>query len=139
MPDILQSRQIFPEHVSVRNLLVAKDVPSTSEKRLIVLSEHEVASLPLHRCSSSPQALTCDECVALRDPYCAWSLGRELCVSHAEDGVEDGERPDLLQNVDLGLHERCPPRIQVIIRGMWWRALQYILEAPITIQMLIGN
>ena len=64
----------------MRNLLVAKDVPSTSEKRLIVLSEHEVASLPLHRCSSSPQALTCDECVALRDPYCAWSLDRELCV-----------------------------------------------------------
>ena len=108
----------------MRNLLVAKDVPSTSEKRLIVLSEHEVASLPLHRCSSSPQALTCDECVALRDPYCAWSLGRELCVSHVEDGVEDEERPDLLQNVDLGLHERCPPRIQVIIRGKWWRALQ---------------
>ena len=94
----------------MRNLLLAKDVPS---KRLIVLSEHEVASLPLHRCSSSAQALTCEECVALRDPYCAWSLGRELCVSHADET----ERGDLLQNVDVGLHERCPPRIQVIVRG----------------------
>ena len=97
----------------MRNLLVAKDVPSSSAKRLIVLSEHEVASLPLHRCSSSPQALTCDECVALSDPYCAWSPSKELCVSHAEEE----ERSDLLQNVDLGLHEQCPPRIQVIIRG----------------------
>ena len=105
--------------MSVRNLLVAKDVPSSSAKRLIVLSEHEVASLPLHRCSSSPQALTCDECVALRDPYCAWSLGKELCVSHAEE-----EGSDLLQNVDLGLHERCPPRIQVIVRGERRRALE---------------
>ena len=114
--DVIQPRQIFPEHVSVRNLLVARDVPSSSvAKRLIVLSEHEVASLPLHRCSSSPQALTCDECVALRDPYCAWSPGKELCVSHAEEGEED--RSNLLQNVDLGLHEQCPPRIQIIVRG----------------------
>ena len=32
-------------------------------------------------------------------------------------GKEEEERSDLLQNVDLGLHEQCPPRIQVIIRG----------------------
>lgn len=69
---------MFPYHTPVRNILV---VSSSSSKKLVVLSDHEVAALPLHRCSA-PAAQSCQDCVALRDPYCAWDVQMGLCVDH---------------------------------------------------------
>ena len=48
------------------------------KKSVLVLSDHEVNAFPLERCSS---ALTCGDCVALQDPYCAWDLLNEMCMN----------------------------------------------------------
>jgi semaphorin 6 len=62
-PVLIESLQVFPYHVPVRNLLVvrAKQEPG----KLIVLSDHEVNAIPLHRCEA-PAAQSCDDCVALQ-------------------------------------------------------------------------
>ncbi len=113
---LAESIQVFPEHMAVRNLLVVRGDEgdlAVSTSRLIVLSEHEVVSVPLHRCTSA-SALSCNDCVALQDPYCAWHVGKELCVSHADALATTAP---MLQNVALGMHADCPPVRQIIIRG----------------------
>ena len=65
-PVLVESIQVLPYDIPVRNLIVV-------EGRLVVLSDHEVKSIPLHRCNTPsghsqtdqpPQ--TCNECVALQ-------------------------------------------------------------------------
>ena len=65
-PVLVESIQVLPYDIPVRNLIVV-------EGRLVVLSDHEVKSIPLHRCNtasghSQPDqpAQTCNECVALQ-------------------------------------------------------------------------
>jgi len=49
-PVLIESIQLFPYHIPVRNILV---VNSENEPgRLIILSDHEVISVPMHRCGS---------------------------------------------------------------------------------------
>jgi semaphorin 6 len=63
-PVLIESLQVFPYHVAVRNILVVH--PKTPEPgKLIVLSDHEVNSIPLHRCQA-PAAQSCDDCVAMQ-------------------------------------------------------------------------
>ena len=62
-PVLIESIQVFPYHVPVRNILVVK--PKSEPGKLIVLSDHEVNSVPLHRCQA-PAAQSCDDCVAMQ-------------------------------------------------------------------------
>ena len=68
--------------------------------QLIVLSETEVAALPLHRCGA--KSANCGDCVALQDPYCAWQIKSNTC-SPFRKGQEEQ-----LQNVNIGYHPQCP-------------------------------
>ena len=63
-PVLIESLQIFPYHVPVRNILVVHPKGGDPGK-LIVLSDHEVNSIPLHRCEA-PAAQSCGDCVALQ-------------------------------------------------------------------------
>jgi len=60
---LVEELQIFPLHVAVSNLLVARG--EGEQARLVVLSDHEVKSVPVARCSS-PGLNTCADCVALQ-------------------------------------------------------------------------
>ena len=42
-----------------------------SLSQLAIMSETELRSIPVQRCD---RASTCQECVALQDPYCAWEI-----------------------------------------------------------------
>ena len=46
--------------------------------RLAVMSDLEVRSLAVQRCD---RAITCADCVALQDPYCAWDIRASRCSS----------------------------------------------------------
>lgn len=92
---LIEAFQVFPYHIPVRNLLVTND-------HIIVLSDHEVNAFPLARCS---QADTCGDCVALQDPYCAWDLEQDACVSH--QGLS-GLFGNLIQDLEHGYHAGCP-------------------------------
>ena len=102
-PIIVETLNVFNNDTPVRNLMVVKSETSENEMsdRLIVLSDQEVASVPLFRCDSD-KIRSCVECVALQDPHCAWDLVTEECVSNK---VFDQK---LLQNIQTGINKDCP-------------------------------
>ena len=55
----------------------------------------QVASVPLSRCSLV--ARSCGVCVALQDPYCAWSVREGQCVSLENSNVETLDSASFLQ------------------------------------------
>ena len=92
---------MFPYHVAVTNIEVV-------DSRLIVLSDHEVKSLPLSRCNAV-QLQSCASCVALSDPYCAWNLETNTCVDHSYSNENDkvSDVSALVQSVYSGKHAAC--------------------------------
>lgn len=64
---------MFPQGVPIKDLKV---LPAASQGlqslgALAVMSATEVRSFPVQRCD---RATTCQDCVALQDPYCAWEV-----------------------------------------------------------------
>ena len=102
---LIEEIQLFPLHVSVTNILVVPQTADNSRSgRLVVLSEHEVKSFPLARCEAA-DATSCGSCVGLRDPYCAWSVPSQACVSPRQSQEDSSV---LLQNMGQGRHQGCP-------------------------------
>lgn len=102
-PVIAEEIQVFPYHVPVNNLEVVQD-------RLIVVSDHEVKSVPLHRCSAL-QVQSCDACVQLKDPHCAWNVVSGACVDKTLFSNYDAS--ELLQDIFLGKHPGCEKKMVV--------------------------
>ena len=70
-----------------------------------------VVSVPLARCHA---ARSCAACVALQDPYCAWSVDHAACTALNELGVAgvDGvviNAAAFAQSVSTGTHRTCGP------------------------------
>ena len=85
----------------MKNLLVVRE-----SDQLIVLSEQEVAAIPLHRCQAANNS--CGDCVALQDPYCAWDIRSNTCRPFRPGQEEQ------LQSVNIGYHPQCPvPIVEV--------------------------
>lgn len=102
-PVIVEEVLAFPNHIPVRNLHVLNGNDTTkNDRRLVVLSDSEVKSIPLYRCS---KYTNCSSCVALQDPHCAWNAQTRKCVSHDEFQTTDSNL--LLQDVFRGRHSGC--------------------------------
>ena len=95
--------QVFPYHVPVANVQVVT-VKETGKKKLIVLSDHEVKAMPLHRCNAGG-VQSCRACVSLQDPHCAWNVQTRRCVDSSQFSRADAS--SLLQDVFYGKHEGC--------------------------------
>ena len=109
---------IFIYNIPVRNLMVInrKDADILDEDKLIVLSDHDVKSIPLQRCSTHSMPKSCGDCVALQDPYCAWDQSRQQCVEHSTVSLEadifgsfPSSNDNLIQQLETGFHTECPP------------------------------
>ena len=98
---LIEELQVFPLHVPVSNIQVVR---SGSMPRVVVLSKHEVKSLPVQRCHSS-NIQSCDECVAIQDPYCAWNVKSQRCQNLQDSSADSSS---LLQNLGEGHHDGCP-------------------------------
>ena len=133
--NLIEELQIFPYHVPVNNILVvrsddkASDTAAAKNKtessaesaegplskgkpavaKIVVLSDHEVKSVPLQRCGSV-NIQSCGECVALQDPYCAWNLQSQRCEEHQPQlaASRQLDASSLLQSLYSGLHGGCP-------------------------------
>jgi len=99
---LVEELQVFPLHVAVNNLLVAKEEEG-KKSRLVVLSDHEVKSVPVARCHSA-NLRSCAECVALQDPSCAWDIRNNKCLLHSGS---HSDASGLLQNLAEGFHAGC--------------------------------
>lgn len=51
-PVVIEEIQVFPPNTPVRNLKVVRDNRHAADGRLVVVSDHEVQALRLHRCYS---------------------------------------------------------------------------------------
>lgn len=103
-PNLIESMQVFPTHIPVRNLMV---VQAEAKSKLAVLSDHDVNALPLDRCHF-PEVGDCQACVGLQDPYCAWDLTTSSCIDYQSSPTEPKY---LLQDVNNGINHRCPAPI----------------------------
>jgi semaphorin 6 len=126
-PVLIESLQVLPYDMPVRNLMVInrKDADILQEDKLIVISDHDVKSIPLQRCKSRSLSKSCGDCVALQDPYCAWDQVKEECVEHSTiSRLVDISNPfsndngNLIQQLETGFHTACPPDVYSIDPGM---------------------
>ena len=99
---LVEDMQVFPFHVAVNNIMVSRDT-TDGETSVVVLSDHEVKSVPVSRCRTLQAS--CGECVALQDPYCAWNLLHQKCEVHRGSQQDSSS---LLQNIATGRHSGCP-------------------------------
>ncbi|XP_046404618.1 semaphorin-1A [Ischnura elegans] len=118
-PVVIEEIQVFPPNVPIRNLKVVRETRgSVQDGRLVVVSDHEVQSLRLHRCYSD-KILSCSECVALQDPYCAWDKQNQKC--RAVGASRWNEEKNFYQSISTGVHSSCPaskPGKDVITGGL---------------------
>ena len=72
----------------------------------------------MSRCQNETLIKTCEECVALQDPYCAWSLTKGQCLSgvikkhtHEKDQSDkEGYNDMFVQDIQNGSQTVCPIR-----------------------------
>ncbi|KAK3799080.1 hypothetical protein RRG08_051361 [Elysia crispata] len=93
---IIEDLQVLEPGRPVVGLKVVSNRAHHSNQKLVVVSHDSVVAIPLSRCE---RAETCKSCVALQDPYCAWSSTLQTCIN-AGSG---------LQNITSGKHRQCPP------------------------------
>ena len=77
-PVFIEELILYPASVPLDKLKVVRDEQG-SRAKLVVLTRDQVAAVPLARCSLL--AKSCGVCIALQDPYCAWSVRDGQCVS----------------------------------------------------------
>ena len=93
-PVFIEELSVFPNQEAVDKLKVVRDEVGGRAK-LVALAKDQVAAVPLSRCSLI--ARSCGVCVALQDPYCAWSVREGQCVSLENSNVEILKSSDFLQ------------------------------------------
>ncbi|KPJ03310.1 Semaphorin-1A [Papilio xuthus] len=107
VPVVVEELQAFGAGSPVRALRVAR--AGRDAARLIAVSDREVLSLRLHRCSSD-KISSCSECVALQDPYCAWDKQAGRCRAYSHGVSRWLDDTAFYQSVSTGSHAACPHR-----------------------------
>lgn len=107
-PVVIEEIQAFPPTIPVRGIKVVRASQAgdgLEDGRLVVIADSQVQALRLHRCYSD-RILSCSECVALQDPYCAWDKVENKCRALVGPAATDASR--FLQSVATGIHASCP-------------------------------
>ena len=77
-PVFIEEIQLYPSSTTLDKLKVVRD-ENGGRAKLVALTKDQVAAVPLARCAII--AKSCGVCVALQDPYCAWSVRDGQCIS----------------------------------------------------------
>lgn len=91
-PVFIEELVLYPASVVIDKMKVVRKGHSA---KLVVLTKDQVAAVPLSRCSLL--AKSCGVCIALQDPYCAWSKRDGQCVSLEHGDPERLESGTFLQ------------------------------------------
>lgn len=81
---IIEDIQVFENKATVTSMKIFN---KKGVKKLIVLSNSNVASIPLQRCA---QMKTCRTCIGLQDPYCSWSNNECVASDRGFEGILTG-------------------------------------------------
>ena len=102
---VIEELQVFSPNTIVKDLKVMNDLRGGGQKslgRLAVMSDLEIRSLSVQRCD---RATSCEECVALQDPYCAWDVRSSRCGS---GDWTANMASSFIQSIVQGVHAFCP-------------------------------
>ena len=108
---VIEEIQAFPPNVPVRGIKIIRASQAgdgLEDGRLVVIADSQVQARRLHRCHSH-KILSCGECVALQDPYCAWDKVEGKCRALVGPAANDANEARFLQSVATGAHASCPP------------------------------
>lgn len=99
---IISETQALPVGTKVNELTISR-----MNKKLIVISNGKIISLPLSNCKEN-EFKSCRKCLELQDPYCAWDDVNRECrtVGEVRNGVVTVDR--LFQRLDgSGVNDIC--------------------------------
>ncbi|XP_059474068.1 semaphorin-1A-like isoform X2 [Neocloeon triangulifer] len=105
-PVVIEEIQVLPNNIAVKNLYVVRMAGALDKSKLVVVSDDEIQAVKLHRCGSD-KITSCRECVALQDPYCAWSVQQKRCVAGGGADAWSAAGGRFLQNISSGEHAAC--------------------------------
>ncbi|KAK4297403.1 hypothetical protein Pmani_030179 [Petrolisthes manimaculis] len=113
-PIIIEEMAVFAPQVAVTSLQVVRPRGGRRFPRLLVASRSTIHSISMFRCYTD-KILSCSECVALQDPYCAWDKTRHKCIiqqgawsgGSGEGGSGTAAKSELIQSVSDGVHPDC--------------------------------
>lgn len=71
----VEERDVFPGKIIQEMKMI---VDSSGKKHLILNTFHNIKRVAVEKCH---RYKSCDECMAVRDPYCSWSVNAISCVS----------------------------------------------------------
>ena len=104
---VIEELQLFSPGTIIKELKVMNDLRGGGQKslgRLAAMSDSEIRSLSVQRCD---RATSCEECVALQDPYCAWDVRSSRCGS---GDWTANMAESFIQSVSQGVHAFCPSK-----------------------------
>ncbi|XP_040580501.1 semaphorin-1A [Lepeophtheirus salmonis] len=122
---IIEELKVFEKPTIIKKVQVVggEKEGGRSLGKLVIMSDDEIRSFPVQRCD---RATTCPECVALRDPYCAWDVRSARCGSG--DWTQN-MASSFIQSVSTGEHSHCLAEIVVQDgeednKGKWYDRIQ---------------
>jgi semaphorin 6 len=102
----ISTRTVIIEEIEVISSSI-KSVTVINTKKgkghVLVTAAEEIKSFPLYRCE---KAKSCNDCVALQDPYCAWDVREQRC--EGAQSWAKGSQAAFLQSIPTGRHSSCP-------------------------------
>lgn len=99
---IISETQAFPIGTKVNELTISK-----KNKKLIVISNGKIISLPLSNCNEH-EFKSCRKCLELQDPYCAWDDVNRECRTVDDHHVGSRTIDNLFQRLDgQNVNEIC--------------------------------
>ncbi|XP_065077215.1 semaphorin-1A-like [Ochlerotatus camptorhynchus] len=99
---IISETQAFPIGTKVNALTISK-----KNKKLIVISNGKIISLPLSNCNEH-EFKSCRKCLELQDPYCAWDDVNRECRTVDDHHAGSRSMDNLFQRLDgLNVNDIC--------------------------------
>lgn len=99
---VIEELHLFDARTPIVNMLIYHHPPnalypqqrqqaSSGTAKLLVLSGKQLKAIPLSRCE---RALTCADCLALFDPYCAWDTRQQACIATGRSMAPQAQTSD---------------------------------------------
>ncbi|XP_055530675.1 semaphorin-1A isoform X2 [Wyeomyia smithii] len=99
---VISETQAFPLGNKVNEMTISR-----KNKKLIVISNGKIISLPLSNCNEH-EFKSCRKCLELQDPYCGWDDVNRECRSVEDARVSGHPIENLFQRLDgTGVNEIC--------------------------------
>lgn len=107
---IIEELHLFDSRTPIINMLLHQPSSLDEPAKLLVLSAKQLKAIPVSRCE---RALSCADCLALYDPYCAWDLAQSACLSTGRSWSQPSKpgwfpANSLANNHTLGWWLSCP-------------------------------